>query len=246
MSTKNKSKILFIDIETAPLVSYTWGLWEQNVIDVKQDWYVMCFAYRWLGDRSATSVGFGTSRSDRGVMHRIHKLLDEAKIVVAHNGDKFDIRKINARLAFHKFAPPSPYLTVDTKKVAKKYFGFDSNSLDNLGKYLGLGRKEKTGGFDLWLRCMAGDGKAIDNMMEYCANDVDLLHDVYMELLPWMSNHPNMSGNQKACPKCSGKKLHRRGKARSISGLEYQRFQCQDCGGWCRDRISEEAKPQVK
>ena len=32
-----KQRILLFDIETSPLISYTWGIWEQDVIEVKEE-----------------------------------------------------------------------------------------------------------------------------------------------------------------------------------------------------------------
>ena len=74
-------------------------------------------------------------------------MFDEADVVIAHNGDKFDMRKANAR--FGHYEPPMPVQQVDTLKVARKYFKFESNKLGDLGEHLGLGNKEVTGGFAL-------------------------------------------------------------------------------------------------
>ena len=72
-------------------------------------------------------------------------------------GDEFDIKKANARFIYHGLKPTKFYLSIDTKKVAKKYFKFDSNSLSSLGEYLGLGEKVDTGGYSLWKGCLLGD-----------------------------------------------------------------------------------------
>ena len=42
--------------------------------------------------------------------------------------------------------PPSPYKTIDTLKIARKYFGFNSSKLDDLGRVLGAGEKVRHGG----------------------------------------------------------------------------------------------------
>ena len=51
-----KHKILLIDLENTPILSYNWGLWEQNAIEVKEDWYILCFAYKWLGEKKTRVV----------------------------------------------------------------------------------------------------------------------------------------------------------------------------------------------
>lgn len=156
----------------------------------------------------------------------MHELLNDADVVIAHNGDSFDIKKINARFIIHKLAPPSPYRTIDTKREAKKIAGFDSNSLNNLGIDMDEGEKIKHRGFDMWEGCMAGKKRDWNDMKRYNKQDVDLLEKVYLRLRPWMKTHPNISSNGN-CPKCNSAKVQRRGIV-----LNKIRLQCMSCGGW--------------
>ena len=41
--------ILVYDIETAPAKVFTWAAYDQNIIDIEEDWYVLSVAYRWVG-----------------------------------------------------------------------------------------------------------------------------------------------------------------------------------------------------
>lgn len=232
-----KPKILLFDLESTPLLSYTWGIWEQNVIEVKEEWYMLSFAYKWLGEKKTHVVSLPNfaifkrdKKDDKELVKALWNLFNEADIIIAHNGNAFDIKKSNARFIYHKLPPPSPYKTIDTKIVAKKYFKFDSNRLDSIGQSLNLGRKLKTGGFDLWLACMAGDRKAWKKMCDYNIQDVVLLEKVYLKMLPYMNNHPDRS-NIGECPNCSSKKLQKRGFAITRKKTK-QRLQCQDCGAW--------------
>jgi DNA polymerase III epsilon subunit-like protein len=68
--------------------------------------------------------------------------MDEADLICAHNGDAFDIKKINSRLIVNGFKPPSPFKTIDTLKIARRVFKFDSNKLDNIGRYLSRGPED--------------------------------------------------------------------------------------------------------
>jgi hypothetical protein len=237
----SKTKILLFDIETSPLVSYTWGLWEQNVIKVKEEWYMMSFAAKWLGQKNTQAYSLPDfplykkdPKNDRELVKKLWDLLDEADIVIAHHGDPFDVKKTNARFAVHGFPPPSPYKTIDTKKVAKKYFKFESNKLDDLGKYLNVGQKMDTGGFSLWVGCMGGDMESWKKMVKYNKQDVVVLEQVYLKLRPWMTNHPNRNlteGTLSNCPNCSSSNLIRRGY--SFTRLsKRQRFNCKDCNAW--------------
>ena len=71
----------------------------------------------------------------------LRNLFDEADVLIAHNGDRFDVRKAQARMVAYSMKPPSRYQTIDTLKAARKYFKFESNRLNDLGQYLGIGKK---------------------------------------------------------------------------------------------------------
>ena len=166
-------------------------------------------------------------RSEKDLLKKLHTLLDEAEIVVAHNGDSFDIKKINARFITHKFTPPSPYKTVDTKKVARGIAAFDSNSLNNLGIDLCEGEKIKHRGFDMWEGCMAGNKRDWEDMKRYNKKDVDLLAKIYLRLRPWMKKHPF---EFEAC-RCGSKSAQKRG-FRITKKKKIVRLQCNSCGAW--------------
>lgn len=242
------TKILLFDIETAPSLGFVWGKWEQDVLEFKQDWYILSFAAKWFGEKKTTVYalpdyrGYRKNLEDDSLLVKdLWKLFDEADIIVAHNGDGFDIRKANARFIQHCLGVPSPYKTVDTLKLAKKYFKFDSNKLNDLAQYLGLGRKLDIGSFNTWMGCMTGDKKAWKKMVVYNKHDVELLDDVYRRLRPWTTNHPNINildGKTKSCPICGSSNVQKRGY--SITKVnKYQRIQCQGCGGWSKLRLPE-------
>jgi hypothetical protein len=236
---KTPSKILFLDIETAPSLGWVWGKWEQNVIDFKSDWYMLSFAYKWADQRKVIAVGLDNaphyikgSESDKWLSEQLWKLLDEADIIIAHNGDAFDLPKIKTRFISHGLVPPSPYKTVDTLKIARKAFAFDSNKLDDLGRYLGIGRKLPHTGFHLWKGCMSGDPTSWKLMKRYNAHDVELLEKVYYLVRAWAPNHPNVNhGEIENCPRCGSDKVQRRGFSFTLLRKK-QRFQCQKCAGW--------------
>ena len=250
MPIKNNSKarILLYDIETAPNLVYTWGVYEQNVLEVVRPWYILCFAYKWL-DEPTTKVISITDyekdykkdpENDYNVVKALHDLFNEADIVIAHNGNAFDQKKVSSRFLIHGFDQPTDYKQIDTLKEARKHFRFDSNRLNDLGKQLGLGEKVQTGGFQLWKGCMEGDQAAWNKMKKYNKQDVVLLEKIYKVLRPWIANHPNVSflaGEVDGCPKCGSKNLQKRGVRRNKT-TSYQRYQCQSCHGYCRQRTS--------
>lgn len=243
------ARVLLVDIETSPNLGYVWGKWEQDVIDFHQEWFMLCFAYKWLGEKRTRSValpdfnGYKKDKmNDKKLLFCLRAILDKADFVIAHNGDKFDFTKINTRLVFHGFTPPAPFQTVDTCKVARAKFGFNSNKLDDIGRYLNLGRKIHHIGFPMWLGCMSGDEASWKMMRKYNEKDVDLLELVYMKLRPWMTNHPNfnvITGELDACPRCRFPKLMKRGFSITKTGVK-QRYQCCDpkCGAYSHGKSS--------
>ena len=250
---RKEPKILLFDIETAPNLGYVWGKWEQNVIEFADHWYLLSFSAKWLGEKKVFSHGLSDyklfkheKQNDLLLTKLLWKYLDEADIVIAHNGDQFDVKKANALFVKHKLKPPSSYKTIDTKKVAKRHFRFDSNKLDDLGSFFVIGRKIPTDK-DLWFKCMAGDEKAWRKMLAYNKQDVLLLEEVYLKLRAWMDNHPNLNvllGLNGNCPLCGSQHLQRRGFGMTRTG-RVQRHQCQDCGGWSSGK-TESIKEIVK
>lgn len=230
-----KPVIAFFDIETSPLLSWNWGTFDQNAIAVKEEWYILSFAVK-LGD-SKTKVYSLDKMSEKELVKKLWEVFDSADILVAHNARKFDIKKANARFIFYGLTPPSPYKVIDTLTEARKHFKFTSNRLDSLGEYLGVGRKMKHQGIDLWFNCMNGDKKAFRTMRRYNAQDVNLLYEVYLKLRPYMTNHPSMTvyEERNGCPSCKSEKLQSRGFGVTKTG-KHRRFQCLDCGSWCRGK----------
>ena len=239
------AKILLFDIENTPSVVYMWSMYDKwfNEEMIKEPWYILCWSAKWLGSKEIISSALPdfknaykkNPKDDKPILQKLWKLLDEADIVVAHNGKAFDVRKVNARFSMNNMKPPSGYKVVDTLLAARQYFYFTSNKLTNLGKYLGLGEKVETGGFGLWQRCMAGDKKAWELMVKYCKNDIVLLEKIYLRLLPYIQNHPNLNvyidEKELICPNCESGRVIRHGHSYTAGG-KYQRYQCLSCGTW--------------
>lgn len=236
-------KILLFDLETSPLVGYVWGKYDQTVPEFVRDWHILSFSYKWLGKpvKAHALPDFRLYKkdrhNDRELVKKLWELIDEADVLVAHNGIDFDIKRANARFSFHGLKPPAPYKVVDTLKILRKNFSFTSNKLDDVSKQLGFGAKLKHEGIGLWIKCLDGDRKSWRKMVQYNKRDVVLLEKLYLYLLPWISNHPNQNlySEGSVCPKCASPKLHARGYVRTLAGV-FRKFQCQKCGGWSRGK----------
>lgn len=247
------ANVLILDIETAPKIAYVWRFFKEHVgaDQVLKHGHIMSFAAKWLGE-DGVIYQENRKENDKKIVKQLIKLFDKADIVVAHNGVGFDFPQVMARALVHDLAPPSPYKVVDTLKVARKEFGFPSNSLAYLSKVLGVSEKKshkQFPGFELWLECLRGNEAAWDEMREYNIQDVISLEEMYLKMRPWMRHHPNVAvftdNEEPVCPKCGGKHLHFRGYAHTNVG-KFHRFQCQDCGGWGRTRYTLKTKEQAK
>lgn len=236
----SKPKVLFFDIETAPNLAYVWGKYEQDVIAFKSEWHLLSVAYKWMGENEVHCITIEGKKDDRRLAKKLRELFDKADVVIAHNGDAFDIKKARARFAYHNLQPPSQFATVDTYKVAKRYFNFNSNKLNDLGQYFRLGEKVKHTGFDLWLGCMRNDRASWKLMQKYNKQDVILLEKVYQKLLPWMERHPNMAllQDRQGCPKCGSATVVKDG-VRANSSTMQQQWYCKACKGYYLTRLKK-------
>lgn len=252
-------KICVLDIETSPLESYTWALWDQNVSlkQIKTEWSVISAAWKWLDEKKVhyhDTSGRGPSkiRHDLQVLQRIWETLDAADIVIAQNGNSFDVKKINARLLMHGFAPYSPIRIVDTLTVSKRHFAFTSNKLEWLADHLTDTKKDdhkEFPGFELWVQCMADNPKAWRWMKRYNINDVIATEKLYKKLRPWIANHPNLPAYTQSeiisCPKCDSGNLIK-SKNRITQQGSYIQYQCKDCGGYARGKTMQLATKKRK
>lgn len=233
-------KILFFDIETSPIEGTSWQLYETNIGHMRLDSHLLSFAYKWVDHPKVVVHALcdypkykKDMRSDRELAIELWKLFNIADIIVAHNGDAFDIKRANARFLVHGLAPPPIIKTQDTLKMARQRFKFSSNKLNDLGKSLGLGQKLTHSGIDLWIRCIAGEMEAWAKMKEYNIQDVVLLEQLYNRIQPWAKSYPNMNlyDGGDGCPRCLSSNIMKRGFEYKLT-TKRQRFQCKDCGGW--------------
>ena len=228
-------RILFFDIETAPIMGYSWGIYEQNILKVIDDWFVLSFAgkfsdeeeYRYFDQRDENPI-----QNDRKLIEECHKILMDADILVSHNGDKFDIKKLNARFIKYDLPPVNHYKSIDTLKIARRFFSFTSNKLSDLANYLGCENKKSTHskfpGFSMWDECLKGNKDAFSEMCDYNKKDVGVLIDVYNKLAKWDSSISFCSYVQTQVCICGSKEFRKDGIKFSKSG-SFQIYRCRNC-----------------
>lgn len=187
---KNRpKKILLLDIEVSPNIVSTWRVGSKVFLspdNIIKERAVICVAYKWYGSDKIESIQWKDG-DDKDLLIKFSKVVSEADIVLHQNGDSFDIPWLRTRCIYHSVPFPSKVNSIDTLKYARFGFYFNSNKLDYLGQYLGVGKKIETPK-DLWTRvAINNDKKALKEMVDYCKGDIQLLEDVYNRLKPYLA-----------------------------------------------------------
>lgn len=202
-------KRLFFDIETSPNVVYSWrigynlSLQPHDIIEEKK---IICISYKWEGDDTIYHLKWDENKDDKEMIRAFIRVMNSADEIVAHNGDKFDIRWLRSRAIFHRLPMFPKYRSLDTLKKSRGGFYFNSHRLDYIAKYLGVGAKKVHRGFDMWKEVMNNDKDALKEMVDYCDQDVVVLEDVFLVLQPYILPNTNVSihtkGKKYGCPIC--------------------------------------------
>lgn len=243
---KTNTGILSVDFETSYMMVETFGLKQYDYIpheNVVQDWSIYCGSFKFVDQPKVFSVSVDPNdlHNDKALVEEVREVFAHTKLLVGHNLDKFDLKKFNTRLIYHKLPPiDHKILTFDTLKAAKKHFSFTSNRLDYLGQFLGIGNKIYHKDGNPWRNLNRGIDvkKTLKHMVEYCENDVyPLLEQVYLRLRPYV-DHPKLGGSMNHdnvyCTHCGSQELQSRGLVPTKSGYSRHNYQCKErnCMGW--------------
>ena len=256
-----KKNVVTLDIETAPSFGAFFELYKEgNICWTERQWFIMSMCWKYLGQTKMYSAAIwdfkewgksfcskckrieNTDEAEKKLMSKLWDVLDKAQLIIGHNSDQFDIKKLNAKFIKYGFEPPSYYQTVDTKKLQKKVAKTDSNKLNDLGEFYGLGTKMETEK-DLHKKCLRNDRRAQKQMVEYNKVDVILDEKVYLKLRGWDKNSPNMNvilGGVFNCPACGSNQAQKHG-FRYTKTAVYQSFRCLNCGKHSQgDKVSKD------
>lgn len=230
-------KILYLDIESLPTHAAVWSLWGVNVStnQILKPGRTTCTAWKWGGDKKVDFAAEWKESDYHTFLLKIHKLLDDADVVITYNGIKFDIPTLNKEFVLHKIPPPSPFMHIDLYRTVRRQFRFVSSKLDYVCQQLGLGAKTQHRGMSLWHEVEAGCPKAQKTMETYNKQDVNLLEKLYNHIKPWIKNAPNLALMQEkagvVCPTCASEDIEFRG-YRYTKTRRYRRFVCNSCHSW--------------
>lgn len=249
-------KVIVYDIESSFNLQALWSVYQQgsNFQALVRERFILCAAWKYLGDKKVHLIKGDINDikkwDDSRICKELHKVLSSADILIAHNGDRFDLPMTNTRLLINGMRPLPAMTHIDTLKIARRHFKFNVNRLDYIGQILGVGRKMETGGFSLWYDIILNHSKrALRKMEKYNKQDVVLLEAVYNKLKGASTTHPHMylqeTANGKVCGTCGSSRLIKHG-TRQTKTMLYQRYLCKDCGATPRDRTNLLTKEQKK
>lgn len=248
LETPKKVVPLFYDIETSLAKSYHFQQWKVN-LSMKQkiqESHILSHAWA-FGDSpvksSVLSVDEMLTHDPERLVLECWSLLNNCDVLVAHNGKRYDVRKVNGYFLQYGLPPPSPYKVVDTLQIAKSKFNLPFNSLAYLAEFLGVQQKIDTGGLDLWIKCDQGDPEALRKMDEYCRGDIETLRDVYYRLIGWDNNGVDMSvysDHGAVCTNCGSDDVKSiEGKFAYTAKRKYSLYKCEECGANLRGNKTE-------
>lgn len=241
-----KPKILIFDFETSPAKGYFFGkIWETNIIEVIEYEQILSVSWKWYGEKTTHVIGQDDFKGykkgvldDKAIVAHFAPILGSADIVVAHNGDSFDLTVFNTRLLAHRFDPIAPNKSFDTKKISKNKFHLPSNKLDHIADFLGIGRKMAHTGTSMWMGCEKGIEKDWTMMKKYNKLDVILLEKILHIILPYMKqvNDFVTTRHGVTCPNPTCLSTHMiKSKTRRVKDGFKQQYQCKDCGSYWSD-----------
>lgn len=227
---------LFFDIETSPNIGLFWEAGYKKNIDysnIIQERAIICICYKWEDEKTVHFLHWDSKQCDKTLIEKFIKVANMAHELVGHNGIKFDLAWIRTRCLFHKIKMFPNYTTIDTLRIARAKFKFNSNKLDYIAQFLGMGKKIKTE-FGLWKDILLKKDKiAMAKMIKYCQKDVVLLEKVYKELSLHVDAKTHFGvifgQDRGTCPECGSDDIMRMRKFTTASGLPKITYQCQTC-----------------
>ena len=231
-----KPKRLFYDIETSYNIVKAWRIGYNinlNMDDIIQERAIITIAYKWEGEEDVTVLSWDKG-CDKKIIEDFVKVMAEADELVGHNVDRYDTKFIMARALKHNISVLPKYQSTDTLKLAKKHFMLNSNKLDYIAQYLGIGSKTKHRGMEMWDDIiLRNDPKALEEMIEYNVQDVFLTEQVYHKLmeysLPKVNHASKQTGNKHTCPQCGSDHAELHKTYISSTGTRTRLMNCLNC-----------------
>lgn len=228
-------KRLFFDLELSKSIFWAWGTGKQYLgyHQLLEPQKIISFHWNWEGSDKINHVHWGLNKQcDKSVVKEIAKQFNKADEIIAHNGDKFDMKKLFGRAMFHKIELRPKYITRDTMKMVKSCASLPSYSLKFLCKHFDLPLKLDSGGSATWDEVQFKKSKeALDHLLYYGDGDIISLKALFYYIesyVPHKVNYAVLRGGERyECPNC-GKLPHYKSMYTTAAGTIQHWMQCSD------------------
>jgi DNA polymerase elongation subunit (family B) len=233
---RTNRKRLFFDIEVSANIGLFWQSgFKLNISpdSIIKERAIICICYKWEDEKEVNYLTWDSKQCDKKLLERFVKVANSCDEMIGHNGDKFDLAWVRTRCLFHRIPMFPNYSTIDTLKISRSKFKFNSNKLNYIAQFLGMGEKIKTE-FSLWKDILLHkDKEAMAKMVKYCQKDVILLERVYKELAMHIAPKTHygviFGGDRRSCPECGSDEVTISKNRTSATGVKRIQYQCKTC-----------------
>ena len=249
------ARVVTLDIERIPGRVRTWhrgftiegDVWDLNALkditrrrihaDDMIEWpRTICAAWKWYDQPDTVFAAEWEVGGYDGFMRAVWDVFDQADLIIGHNADRFDARHLMGGWAEMGLPAPTPYKVVDTLKIARGTFAYESNTLDALNKRLGIDAKTDKYDSRVAKAAVAGDKEAQDRIRFYNMGDIAASEALFDRLRPYARNIPHLgmwTDDEMACPSC-GHTMTATGKTVHANVQRYEHLHCDNCGAHAR------------
>lgn len=124
---------------------------------------------------------------DKNLVRAISDELESHDVLVAHNGQNFDLPMIRTRQVRWRQRRLPDMKVVDPWLIAKRKFRLKSNSLGRIADYLGITDRKTPLDMSTWAAAMNdGDRRALNDIVRHCQADVRVLDGVFDLVKPFV------------------------------------------------------------
>ena len=196
----------------------------------------ICAAWKWYDQSDVEFAAEWQVGGYDGFMRAVWEVFDQADLIIGHNADRFDARHLMGGWAEMGLPAPSPYKVIDTLKIARGSFAYESNTLDALNKRLGIDAKTDKYDVEVARAAVAGDKEAQATLESYNRGDIIASEALFDRLRPYAKGIPHLgmwTDDELACPSC-GSTMTATGKTVHANVQKYEHLRCDNCGSHAR------------
>lgn len=249
-----RNRILILDVERLPGITQQYW-WDRGDLKNRYIHYetvvrqprttIVCM--KWYDRDEPIELAEWDKGGRKAFLKKVHRLLEQADIVVGHNIDNADIPWLKGDMHIEAGLPPlPPFKTVDTLKVLRRQFksGVPFKGLDAFCQIVGI--PSKTDHYDRMAMERAVDGSVEDRerLTSYCTGDVIATQGLLDYLRPHITNHPTLfvdgESAMNVCNRCGSSETSPNAKRYVANVMTYTMLKCANCGGYRRLSVEPE------